>query len=170
MLVVEVPPSPWSSLGSMLMMGHALAEDTVLVLGVALHPRLTELLTVLQLVEPEVIEAQDTTKLVTVEVAVQDELLVFVAELPSSPWSSFGSMLITGHELADEVVVVRAVALQPRLIELATVLQLVEPDVTEAQDTTKFVTVDVTEQDDDVLEDLELRVDEPLLCEFVGSF
>lgn len=84
-LVVKVPSSPWSSFGSMLITGHALAEDVVVVLGVALHPRLTELLTVLQLVDPEVIEAQDTTKLVTVELAVQDELLVFVGRVPSSP-------------------------------------------------------------------------------------
>lgn len=43
----------------------------------------------------------------------------------------------------------------------------------ETQDTTKFVTVEVTEQDDDLLEDLELCVDERVLCdcwfEFVGS-
>lgn len=72
-----------------MIVGHEAADEVVLVVPVILQPRLTLVLTVLQLLlEPEVAEAQETTKFVTIEVAVQedeDELLLLVEGLPSSP-------------------------------------------------------------------------------------
>lgn len=126
--------------------GHELAEVVVLVLAVMEQPRTTLVLTVLQLVEPEV-AAQETTALVTVELEEQDALLVVVDGLPSSPWSSFGSSVMRGHELAEDVVVVLAVIEQPRTTLVLTVLQLEDPDVTAAQETTALVTVELEEQD-----------------------
>lgn len=88
--VVEgVPSFPWSSLGSMLMeAGQELAVvDVVVVLPVVEHPVATDLLTVLQVAEPDFVP-QDTTTLVTVEAEHEDRCDEFGS--PSSPCESSG--------------------------------------------------------------------------------
>ncbi|KAL8761507.1 MAG: hypothetical protein Q9184_002386 [Pyrenodesmia sp. 2 TL-2023] len=116
-VVSGVPSSPWSSFGSRVMRGQELAEVVVV------------------LVEPEV-AAQETTALVTVELEEQDALVFVVGGVPSSPWSSLGSMVIRGQALAEEVVIV---------------LALVEPEVIVPQDLMISVTVEVLH--DELLED-----------------
>lgn len=64
-------------------LGHEFAL-VVVVFAVIEQPRTTDLLMVLQLLEPDVIEAQETTAFVTIELAVQDALFL-VDGVPSSP-------------------------------------------------------------------------------------
>lgn len=148
-----------------MILGHELPALVVVVFAVIEHPRDIEVLTVLQLVEPDFIEAQETQAFVTVDLAVQDGLVLVIEEVPSSPWSSFGSILIYGHELAEEVVIVFAVISHPLDTTVLMVRQLVEPEVMVAQDFTKSVTVEI--EHDDVFEDVldDRRLDVPWLCD-----
>ncbi|KAI4168153.1 MAG: hypothetical protein LQ343_006592 [Gyalolechia ehrenbergii] len=135
--------------------GHELGAAVVVVFGVILHPLTTDVLVVRQLLEPDVMVAQETQKFVTIDVEEQEDDVLEdrCNELPSWPWSSFTSREIIRHELAIEVVIVLPVVLQPLPTDVLVVRQLLEPDVMVAQETQKFVTIDVEEQEDDVLED-----------------
>lgn len=57
----------------------------VVVFAVMLHPLATDVLVVRQLLEPEVIVAQETQKFVTIEVEHDDVREVRRLEVPSSP-------------------------------------------------------------------------------------
>ncbi|KAL8993002.1 MAG: hypothetical protein Q9188_007444, partial [Gyalolechia gomerana] len=150
------------------------AEEVVTVFAVILQPRATEVLVVRQLLEPEVIVLQDTQsysilkssyyktpkdvlvvrQLLEPDVMVAQETQKFVTiDVEEQEDNVLEDHLMLRHELAIEVVIVLPVVLQPLPTDVLVVRQLLEPDVMVAQETQKFVTIDVEEQEDDVLED-----------------